>query len=74
MPRRTDLHLVPDPEPAALTRIHAGIHCVATDDLEGMSEMDRRAVEHFLETLADVAVAIARRQAAETETNEEAGP
>ena len=64
MPRRTDLHLVPDPEPAALTRIHAGIHCVATDDatdVEGMSAMDRRAVETFLETLARIALAVAQR-------------
>ena len=47
----------------ALTPIHRRIHCGATtgttesnEDLEGI------AVDHFLDTLAEVALAIARRR------------
>ena len=43
-----------------LTPIHRGIHCAATSDTnEGQNELDRIAIDHFLDTLAEVAMAIA---------------
>ncbi len=51
----------------ALTPIHRGIHCAATDDAgdnaeDSVNELDRLAINHFLDTLAEVALAIARRK------------
>ena len=48
-----------------LTPIHGRIHCAATpdtnkDQLE--NELDQIAIDHFLDTLAEVALAIARRR------------
>ena len=48
-----------------LTPIHQRIHCAATpdtnkDQLE--NELDQIAIDHFLDTLADVVLAIARRR------------
>jgi len=48
-----------------LTPIHSRIHCAATpdpnkDQLE--NELDQIAIDHFLDTLAEVALAIARRR------------
>ena len=50
-----------------LTPIHGRIHCAATADSGGVdSEIDQMAVDHFLTTLARVALAVATRRIAET--------
>ena len=50
-----------------LTGIPQGIHCAATTDgVEVTSEIDQMAVDHFLTTLARVALAVATRRIAET--------
>ena len=47
----------------ALTPIHSRIHCAATPDTtESDHELDQIAIDHFLDTLAEVALAIARRR------------
>ncbi len=51
----------------ALTPIRRGIHCGATADTgdnceDSVNELDRLAINHFLDTLAEVALAIARRK------------
>ena len=54
----------------ALTPIHPSIHCAATNAVEeqladtnhGQSEVDDLAVQTFLDTLREVAFAIARRK------------
>ena len=47
---------------AALTPIHGRIHWAATDaEEEAANEMDTLVVDTFLETLAEIALAIARR-------------
>jgi hypothetical protein len=49
-----------------LTPIPSGIHCPATTDgVGGRDEIDDITVEHFLDTLAQVALAIASRKAAQ---------
>jgi hypothetical protein len=49
-----------------LTPIPPGIHCPATTDwVGGQDEIDEIAVEHFLDTLAQVALAIASRKTAQ---------
>ena len=47
-----------------LTGIPSGIHCAATQSSGGSSryELDDIAIEHFLSTLAEIAVAIAARE------------
>ena len=46
-----------------LTPIHGRIHCAATPDTtESDHELDQIAIDHFLDTLAEVALAIARRR------------
>ena len=59
----------PEPQggaPDALTGIHGRIHCAATPDAtehdEHETELDRIAVDNLLDTLAEVALAIARRR------------
>ena len=59
----------PEPQggvPDALTGIHGPIHCAATPDAsehdEDETELDRIAIGNFLDTLAEVALAIARRR------------
>ena len=48
-----------------LTRIHARIHCVATPDWgEHSSESEEIMLDAFIETLADVAMAVAVRRLA----------
>ena len=48
-----------------LTPIPSGIHCPATaDGVGGWDELDEIAVEHFLDTLAQVALAVASRRLA----------
>ena len=45
-----------------LTSIHPRIHCVATDEGEDeYNEADRVIVQHFLQTLAEIALAVAAR-------------
>ena len=47
----------------ALTSIPEGIHCAATpEDLNEQDELDEIAINHFLDTLAEVALAVARRR------------
>ncbi len=46
-----------------LTSIHGRIHCAATPDTtEPEDELDSIAIDHFLDTLAEVAMAVARRR------------
>ena len=46
-----------------LTCIHGRIHCVATQDAtDECDELQQLQVQHFLSTLAEVALAIARRR------------
>jgi len=50
------------PEPG-LTPIHRRIHCAATSDTtDDTNELDAVAIENFLDTIAEVALAIARRK------------
>ena len=49
----------------ALTPIHRRIHCGATPDTtepENENELDNIAIDHFLDTLAEVAMAVGRRR------------
>ena len=50
----------------ALTGIHRRIHCAATPDAtehgEDETELDRIAIDNLLDTLAEVALAIAQRR------------
>ena len=45
-----------------MTPIHGRIHCGATPDDESENELDQIAIDHFLDTLAEVAMAIIRRR------------
>ena len=48
----------------ALTPIHRRIHCGATHDTtidQNGNELDQIAIDHFLDTLSEVAMAIVRR-------------
>ena len=57
----------PSPE-NGLTSIPHRIHCPATTErVGGQDELDDLAVEHFLDTLAQVALAIASRKAAQAQ-------
>jgi hypothetical protein len=66
MPRRPQIQPLNIP-PEGLTRIRPGIHCSATTDtgaeLEGLERMQ---IDHFLNTLAEIALAVASRQAFST--------
>ena len=47
----------------ALTPIHTRIHCAATgENLDSEDELDQIAVDNFLDTLAEVTLAIIRRR------------
>jgi len=52
----------PETKEKALTSIRECIHCVATQDTEGEDELDRIEIDNFLGTLAEIAMAIARRK------------
>jgi hypothetical protein len=57
-----------------LTSIPSGIHCPATTDgVGGLDEIDEIALEHSLDTLAQVALAIASRKAAQNQGSGEVG-
>ena len=50
--------------PERLTCIHARIHCVATPDTDQeYSEADLIIINNFLNTLAEIALAVAARKA-----------
>ncbi len=47
----------------ALTSIPSGIHCAATpEDPKEQDKLDEIAIDHFLDTLAEVAMAVANRR------------
>lgn len=48
--------------PNGLTSIHRRIHYATTQAAEPLSEMDRFAVETFLDVLAEIAMAVATRK------------
>ena len=51
-----------DPSVNGLTCIHGRIHCVATQNgVEPENEIDRMMIDNFLETIAEVALAVAAR-------------
>ena len=51
------------PDQEALTCIHQRIHWAATaDPLEEPDELDQIAIQSFLDTLAEVALAVAQRK------------
>ncbi len=55
----------------ALTSIPEGIHYAATpEDPNEQDEVDEIAIDHFLDTLAEVAMAIANRRLARNQTGE----
>jgi hypothetical protein len=62
-----------DGHPEGLTCIPPCIHCAATPDTDQVeeSEMDRIAIDHFLDTLAEVALAVSARRAARRSNSEE---
>ena len=49
-------------QPAGLTSIHRRIHCAATRDADVIDELNRIAIDNFLQTLSDVALSIAKRR------------
>ncbi len=56
----------------ALTSIPEGIHCAATpEDPNGQDELDEIAINNFLDTLAEVAMAIANRRLARNQKGEQ---
>jgi hypothetical protein len=66
MPRRPK-NKQPTVPPQGLTRIRPGIHCSATTDTGGeLNELEQLQVNHFLQTLAEIALAVASRQAFST--------
>ena len=56
-----------DPAEDGLTGIPQRIHCTATQDSGGseVDELDRIDIENFLDALAQVALSVAARRAAE---------
>ncbi len=55
----------------ALTSIPEGIHCAATPEYpNGQDELEEIAIDHFLDTLAEVAMAIANRRLAPNQKGE----
>jgi hypothetical protein len=62
MPRKSQSQQ-PSGRENGLTSIPPRIHCPATTDgVGGQDEIDEIAIEHFLNTLAQVALAIASRK------------
>ena len=56
-----------------LTGIQEPIHWPATQDSGGseLDELDRIAIENFLDTLADIAIRVATRKSSEHEAHDE---
>jgi hypothetical protein len=62
MPRRPK-NQQPAAQREGLTRIRPGIHCSATTDTGAeLDELERMQIDHFLNTLAEIALAVASRQ------------
>ena len=67
--KRSDMADLPNPtspelesgDENLLTCIHGRIHCVATHEGEEESDLDNLHIQNFLDTLAEVALAIASR-------------
>ena len=60
-----------NPSLNGLTSIHARIHCVATQDrIEPENEIYRMMIDTFLETLSEVALAVAARNTEADQTHE----
>ncbi|HZA24653.1 MAG TPA: hypothetical protein VFA32_18995 [Dehalococcoidia bacterium] len=60
---------------SGLTSIPPRIHCPATTErVGGQDELDDIVVNNFLDTLAQVALAIASRKAAQNQGGGEVGP
>ena len=58
-----------------MTPIPHRIHCPATTEMAGCNDgLDEIAVEHFLDTLAKVALAIASRKLAKCQPGREVDP
>ena len=56
----------------ALTSIPEGIHCATTPkDPEENDELDEIAINHFLDTLAEVALAVANRRIARNQQGDQ---
>ncbi len=56
----------------ALTSIPEGIHCAATpEDPKENDELDEIAINHFLDTLAEVAMAVANRRLARNQKRDQ---
>lgn len=50
-----------------MTPIHRRIHCAPTDEnLDNGNELEQIAIDHFLDTLAEVTLAIIRRRQIES--------
>ena len=59
-------------EADGLTSIHGRIHCAATTDTgEAANEQDRRDTNHFLQTLAEIALAVAARRLSQNREEEQ---
>ena len=54
-----------------LTTIPFRIHCPATTESGGSDELERIQIDHFLQTLADIALAVAARRSARDRTGGE---
>ncbi len=55
----------------ALTSTHSRIHCATTpEDPKENDELDEIAINHFLDTLAQVALAVANRRLARNHKGE----
>ena len=54
-----------------MTRIPARIHCAATDGNDGEhSDTDQIMIDHFLKTLAEVALAVASRKVSQQDNEQ----
>ena len=64
----TPVHPQEDPS-EGLTSIHGRIHCAATEDTteDEYSETDQIIIQNFLNTLAEIAVAVASRKGRQEE-------
>ena len=48
--------------PAGLTRIHARIHCAATEDASEGTDIEAIQRKEFIRVLAEIAMAISKRK------------
>jgi hypothetical protein len=74
MPRKAQFQQ-PSGRANGLTSIPPRIHCPATTErVGGWDELDEIAIDNFLDTLAQVALAVASRKAAQNQDGGEVGP